>query len=227
MAGGNSRQERVVLASQRSRDSGLLRLRLVRRMKDISETYTYQTITEMASWYENFHNRIITEITGDIENHIKLATFAILSPGMDPESNIVAAQTVINNVLNGGSISNIKAYPHMVRIAREIVITGDTTLIKGPKTRSFYKSLMTKGKTDDAAVDRWAAREFSPYDKKIKIKQSNGTYKEAWRDVTLTLGEYRKFQGRIQTAAEYLGIYAAELQAILWVDRRTRENSRG
>jgi len=227
VAGGNSRQERVVLASQRSRDSGLLRLRLVRRMKDISETYTYQTITEMADWYQNFNHKIIETITGDIEDHVKIATVAILSPGMDPESNLVAAQTVINNVLNGGSISNIKAYPHMVRIAREIVITGDTSLIKGPKTRSFYKSIMTLGKTEDAAVDRWAAREFSPYDKKIKVKQTNGTYKEVWRDVSLTLGEYKKFQCRIQTAAASLGLYAAELQAILWVDRRIRENTRG
>jgi len=208
-------------------DPSLLRLRLVRRFEQATKRANLNEIYDSASWYEKFHNIILESAKADspvnkmYPDRTLVAATAALSPGMSPDQNVQALVTILRKFRDLDQEVKLRAYPQMIQKAKDILATNDVSLLGNAKIKDFYLAIVADGKSDLAPIDRWAAREFEPYDKKIKV---NG--KKVWKDIDLTMTEYRKFQKRYQVAAGKLGLYPAELQAILWVDKRRHDNVR-
>ena len=217
---------RVIAASAKViEDPSLLRLRLIRRYDDIAKRVNIHDIYDNAGWYEKFHDIIIEAAHNDsaynkmYQDRTLVAAAAALSPGMSPDQNVQALITILRKMRSLDEDVKLRAYPNMIQKAKDILVTNDISLLGNAKIKDFYLAITSKGKSNFAPIDRWAAREFEPYDKKIKVGG-----KMVWKDIDMSMGEYRKFQRRYEIAAGKLGLYPAELQAILWVDKRRTEN---
>ena len=221
MISGESRLSRVLLAASRSYDRKLLAQPLIRRFNDIiEENDTKETRLEFlhsAGWYYEF-NRMIYHATKHYDlKHQSSAVAAVsaVSPGASPETNIKVIRALLEHKYNGVPLPPLQAYPANIKIAMEILEDGDVRRLKGQKVRDFYMSIISGGETDRCPIDRWAAREFPPYNKKIVVNK-----KKVWKEVDLNATQYKSYQLKFQKAADALGLYASELQAILWVARR-------
>jgi hypothetical protein len=164
---------------------------------------------QYSNWYLRFQGKIniIADQYG-LDYETAYATVAALSPGLSPDANIKAMVKLLDGM------SGLQAYPNAVDKAKRILDTGNTLLLGKMKTQDFFRAIRAGGECGSAPIDRWAAREFSPYNKKV-----NGL----WPDVDLTLGQYREMQAKFKHASETLGLWDAELQAILWADRRGKD----
>jgi len=221
MISGDSRISRLLLAASRSYDSKLLAQPLIKRFNQIvMNTDTPEARMELlhsAGWYHEF-NQMIYQSTKHYElkhQSTAVAAVAAVSPGASPETNIKVIKAILDNKYNGTPLPALQAYPANVKTAYKILENGDVRLLTGQKVRDFYYSIISEGETDRCPIDRWAAREFPPYNKKIKVGK-----KKVWKEVDLNVTQYKKYQAKFQKAADDLGLYAAELQAILWVARR-------
>jgi hypothetical protein len=221
MINGESRIGRVMLAASRSYDQKLLAQPLIKRFNQIvinTETPEQKMkFLQSADWYYKF-NKIIYESTMEYDlkhQSTAVAAVAAVSPGASPETNIKVIKALLENKYNGTPLPPLQAYPANIKVALNILENGDVRLLTGQKVRDFFYSIISEGETDRCPIDRWAAREFSPYNKKITINK-----KKVWKEVDLNVTSYKKYQTKFQKSADDLGLYAAELQAILWVARR-------
>lgn len=182
---------------------------LLTRFRQALDKHGIETLFQYSNWYLRFQGKIntIADQYG-LDYETAYATVAALSPGLSPDANIKAMVKLLDG-MNG-----LQAYPNAVDKARKILDTGNTLLLGKMKTQDFFRAIRAGGECGSAPIDRWAAREFSPYNKKI-----NGL----WPDVDLTLGKYQEIQAKFKHASETLGLWDAELQAILWADRRGKD----
>lgn len=186
-------------------------LPLVNRFKEIAQKRTVMEIHQAASWYEDEREKILSSIIRTPASAFTaIAAFAALSPAVSPEDNLHAMRQIIYHVFRNEEIGSVRAYKKNVEKAKMILQTGDISLLKGQKVCDFYHSILHKGDSDRAPIDRWSAREFAKYRK----------VKGVWPDVDLNKSEYIKMQNEFKKAADLLGLYPAEFQAILWVQRR-------
>jgi hypothetical protein len=74
------------------------------------------------------------------------AVVATLSPGNKWAANLRAAEDIINNK------DRTNAYPRQVKLAKDILITGDTSLVSGPKVTIFFQSLLDPSVVDNELV---------------------------------------------------------------------------
>jgi len=182
---------------------------LLTRFRQALDTHGINTIFQYSNWYLKFQGRInlIADQYG-LEYETAYAVVAALSPGLSPDANIKAMVKLLDGM------DNLQAYPNAVEKAKRILDTGDSLLLGKMKTQDFFRAIRAGGECGFAPIDRWAAREFAPFNKKV-----NGL----WPDVVLNLGKYREMQAKFKHASETLGLWDAELQAILWADRRGKE----
>lgn len=225
MISGESRIGRVLLAASRSYDPKLLAQPLIKRFNQIitgvDTPEARLDFLHSAGWYYEF-NKMIYHATKhyDLKHQSSaVAAVAAVSPGASPETNIKVIRAILENKYNGTPLPALQAYPANIKTAYKILENGDVRLLNGQKVRDFYYSIISEGETDRCPIDRWAAREFPPYNKKIKVGN-----KKVWKEVDLNVTSYKKYQAKFQKAADDLGLYAAELQAILWVARRNDGN---
>lgn len=198
-------KESVVAESYRSP------LPLVNRFREIAMTSPVSVLEEMANWYELYNKQIMLyQRNFPVEHSTIVAAVAAMSPSMSPNDGLMALRAVGKHVFEGAELPPIRSFKKNVQLAIEILRTNDIYLLKGQKVRDFYHAIYTNGKSDRAPIDRWAAREFPKYQK----------VKKKWPEVNLNVSEYNKFQNQFRKAADKLGLYPAELQAILWVRRR-------
>lgn len=221
MISGANRFDRVLLAASRSYDRKLQAQPLIRRFNEIivaTETQADRLkLLHAANWYTSFCSDIylISDKYELKHEGTAIAAVAAVSPGASPETNLKVVTALLDNKYNGTPLPPLQAYPANIRTALQILQDGDVRRLKGQKVRDFYMSIISQGETDRCPIDRWAAREFPPYNKKITVNK-----KKVWKDVDLTATQYKNYQLKFQKAADALGLYAAELQAILWVARR-------
>lgn len=182
---------------------------LLTRFRQALDTHGIDTLFQYSNWYLRFQGKIntIADQYG-LDYETAYAAVAALSPGLSPDANIKAMVKLLDGM------SGLQAYPNAVDKAKKILDTGNTLLLGKMKTQDFFRAIRAGGECGSAPIDRWAAREFSPYNKKI-----NGL----WPDVDLTLGKYQEMQAKFKHASETLGLWDAELQAILWADRRGKD----
>ena len=182
---------------------------LLTRFRQALDTHGIDNLFQFSNWYLKFQGRInlLADEYG-LDYETTYAAVAALSPGLTPDANIKAMVKILNG------IDRVQAYPNAVEKAKKILDTGDTLLLGKMKTQDFFRAIRAGGECGSAPIDRWAAREFKPYNRKV-----NGS----WPEVVLNLGLYRNMQAEFKYAAETLGIWDAELQAILWCDRRGKE----
>jgi hypothetical protein len=210
--GARSRYWRVASAKEAVSEDGYRSpLPLVNRFRDIAMDSRASLLEDNADWYRQYHSDIAKASEGFIIiPSVAVAAVAAMSPGMAPDAGLYAFQRVCEHVLQGKDLPPIRSFKQNVKLAIEIVRHKDISLLKGQKVRDFYHSIYHNGESDRAPIDRWAAREFPKY-QKVKGK---------WPDVDLNKSEYQKMQDQFRKAADKLGLYPAELQAILWVHRR-------
>lgn len=182
---------------------------LLTRFRQSLDTHGIENLFQFSNWYLKFQGRInlIADEYG-LDYETTYAAVAALSPGLSPDANI----KVMVKLLNG--IDRVQAYPNSVVKAKKILETGDTLLLGKMKTQDFFRAIRAGGECIGAPIDRWAAREFAPYNRKVG---------GSWPVVDINLGQYKKMQAAFKDASEHLGIWDAELQAILWCDRRGKE----
>jgi hypothetical protein len=182
---------------------------LLTRFRQALDTHGIDKIFEYSNWYLKFQGKInLIADQYELDYEIAYAMVAALSPGQPPQSNLDS----LVKILDG--IDKIQAYPNAVDKAKRIRDTGDTLILGKMKTQDFFRAIRAGGECGSAPIDRWAAREFKPWGQKVD---------GMWPDVDLSLGQYREMQAKFKHASETLGLWDAELQAILWVDRRGRE----
>lgn len=221
MISGESRISRVLLAASRSYDQKLQAQPLIKRLNQIitsvNSAESRMEFLHSSGWYSQFNQEIYLATKEFELKHqgTAVAAVAAVSPGAKPETNINVVVALLKNKYYGTPLPALQAYPANIKIANKILENGDVRLLNGQKVRDFYHSIISEGETDRCPIDRWAAREFPPYNKKITINK-----KKVWKEVDLNVTSYKKYQAKFQKAADDLGLYAAELQAILWVARR-------
>lgn len=182
---------------------------LLTRFRQALDTHGIDKLWDYSNWYLKFQGKInlIADEYG-IDYEIAYAMVAALSPGQSPQTNLDSMVKMLNG------IDRIQAYPNAIEKAKRIRETGDTLLLGKMKTQDFFRAIRAGGECGYAPIDRWAAREFKPWGQKV-----NGI----WPDVDLNLSQYQEMQAAFRDASQKLGLWDAELQAILWVDRRGRE----
>jgi len=186
-------------------------LPLVNRFRIIAVTSPVSVLEQTASWYETYNSQIrLYQRNFPIEHSVAVAAVAAMSPSMAPDEGLMALRAVGMHVFEGKDLPPIRSFKKNVQLAIEILRTSNVYLLKGQKVRDFYHAIYCDGKSDRAPIDRWAAREFPKWQK----------VKKKWPDVKLNASEYKKLQNQFRQSADKLGLYPAELQAILWVSRR-------
>ncbi len=182
---------------------------LLTRFRQALDKHGIDNLFEYSNWYLKFQGRInLIADEYNLEYETAYAAVAALSPGLSPDANIKAMVKLLDG------INSLQAYPNAVEKAKKILDTGDTLLLGKMKTQDFFRAIRAGGECGSAPIDRWAAREFAPFKDKV-----NGL----WPDVVINLGQYREMQAKFKHASETLGLWDAELQAILWTDRRGKE----
>lgn len=88
-------------------------------------------------WYHHAHQHVKALAAKYSESFDTIAAVvATLSPGNKWAANLKAAE----DILNGKYRTN--AYPSQVKLAKDILITGNVNLVSGPKITIFFQSLL-------------------------------------------------------------------------------------
>ncbi len=86
------------------------------------------------------------------------AAFAALSPNNNEQSNIMALRYMCLNIKYGSRHRSsdpytVSAYGHAREKARDILLTGDASLLSGQKVRPFYHNVMNCQNSDYVTID--------------------------------------------------------------------------
>jgi hypothetical protein len=94
-------------------------------------------------------------VTSETPFEVMAAIVAVLSPGNKWKDNYMAAERIMINA------RLVNAYPKNVKKANFIKLTGDTSLVTGPKVEVFFQSLLdpksveTRMVLDGHAINIW------------------------------------------------------------------------
>lgn len=172
-------------------------------VKNITTVYNQATPEEKEYWGRWYHNaKSDVEILAtqfSLPFPVMAAVVAVLSPGNKWNGNLLAAEKLML-----GS-EKINAYPRQVIKAREILRTGNTKLVSGPKVTVFFQSLMDPRAVEkDMVLDGHAINIWRGEKENLKgLKNPNTT------DRAQMVADY-------QTAAKELGVPVQSLQATTW-----------
>lgn len=98
-------------------------------------------------WYHHAHQHVKALAAKYNEPFdVIAAVVATLSPGNKWVANLRAAE----DILNGKDRTN--AYPSQVKLAKDILITGNTSLVSGPKVTVFFQSLLDPSVVENELV---------------------------------------------------------------------------
>lgn len=153
-------------------------------------------------WYENALadcQRNLKETDVPLEEFV--AVVAILSPRMRWSNNLKAAVSLINH----GPDYPTPAYRRNRVIATKFLLSGDYSLINGPKVNAFFHTIMDPW-YEEPVLDSWALRAAGVFDNMRKLRVNE---REA---ISVTYKEI---------AADY-GWPVSHIQAVTWVAVRNR-----
>lgn len=138
-------------------------------------------------------------VTSETPFEIMSAIVAVLSPGNKWKANVTAAEKIMSNA------RRVNAYPKNVYKANFIKLTGDTSLVTGPKVEVFFKSILnpkfveTRMVLDGHAINIWRGE-------KLPLKGLKSPSKE----------ERIEMINAYQEASNRLKVPTQSIQAVTW-----------
>jgi hypothetical protein len=170
---------------------------------NIIAVYNQATQAEKEYWGKWYHNAKldVQNLAKDYKQPFELtaAIVATLSPGNRWTTNLVAAERLFQGA------ERINGYPRQVLKAKQILSSGDTSLVSGPKVTVFFKSLLDpKGIEKDMVLDSHAINIWRGH--KIRLKYVKSP----------SVKERQQMIADYQTAAEQLGVPVQAVQAVTW-----------
>lgn len=190
-------------------------------LQNILAVYRDATPQEQDYWGRWYHHakEDVSELSQkyNIPFVLAAAVTAVLSPGNNWGLNIMAAERVMSNINNPVELwPRIPGYGKNVAKARQILLTGDTQFVIGPKVTVFFQSLLDPEKVkkqmvlDGHAINIWRGEK-----PRLKgLKEPSTTERKAMLD------DYSK-------AAEILGVSTQAVQAVTWyIWKYTKEPAR-
>jgi hypothetical protein len=179
-------------------------------VNNIINVYNAATPEEKDYWGKWYHHAKadVKELTEEYIDELKefenpfevmAAIVAVLSPGNKWKSNVTAAEKIMSNV------RRVNAYPKNVYKANFIKLTGDTSLVTGPKVEVFFQSLLdpksveTRMVLDGHAINIWRGE-------KLKLKGLKNPPKE----------ERIEMINAYQEASTKLNVPVQAIQAVTW-----------
>lgn len=172
-------------------------------VKNIVAVYNQATPEEKEYWGRWYHNAKsdVQELASQfgLPFPVMAAIVAVLSPGNKWNGNLLAAE----KLLKGDE--KLNAYPRQAIRAREILKTGNTALVTGPKVTVFFKSLMDPASVEkDMVLDGHAINIWRGEKANLKGLRNPSTKERAQM-----VQDY-------QTAAKELGVPVQAVQATTW-----------
>lgn len=172
-------------------------------VENIKAVYSQATPEEQEYWGRWYHNAKadVEELASQfsLPFPVMAAIVAVLSPGNKWNGNLLAAE----KLLKGDT--KINAYPRQAARALQILKTGDTKLVTGPKVTVFYKSLMDPASVEkDMVLDGHAINIWRGEKAALKGLRNPST-----RERAQMVADYQK-------AAEELGVPVQAVQATTW-----------
>lgn len=172
-------------------------------VKNIVAVYNQATPEEKEYWGRWYHNAKsdVQELASQfgLPFPVMAAIVAVLSPGNKWNGNLLAAE----KLLKGDQ--KLNAYPRQAIRAREILKTGNTALVTGPKVTVFFKSLMDPSSVEkDMVLDGHAINIWRGEKANLKGLRNPSTKERAQM-----VQDY-------QTAAKELGVPVQAVQATTW-----------
>lgn len=170
---------------------------------NILTVYNQATPTEKDYWSKWYHNAK-TDVEDLAKQHdlpfpVLAAVVATLSPGNKWNMNLLAAEKLLQGE------SGINAYPRQVKKAQEILQSGNTGLVSGPKVTVFFNSLVNPELVEkDMVLDGHAINIWRGEKTHLKGLASPNSKERAQM-----LHDY-------QMAANELGVPVQAVQAVTW-----------
>ena len=170
---------------------------------NIVAVYNQATPEEKEYWGRWYHNakQDVQDIADrfDIPFPVVAAITAVLSPGNRWSSNLVATERIL------AGINKINSYPRQIARAKEILRTGDVSLVTGPKVTVFFHSLMNPKEVEKHMVlDGHAINIWKGEKTRLKgLKTPTGVLRDQM------VQDY-------QAASKELGVPVQAVQAVTW-----------
>lgn len=173
---------------------------------------TKEEIDYWSNWYEHAHGHV-REIANeyDVPVEVAAAVAAVLSPNLGWKMNLMATRRVMDNWMHMGGAEDypfhdkIPAYKTNVNKAYQILKTGDTSLVSGPKVSVFFQSLFNPVQTNkDLVLDGHAINVWRGIKTSLKgLKNPTKAERKA------IIQDYRK-------VADIVGLTPQQVQAVTW-----------
>lgn len=176
---------------------------LVKRFEDVSA----DSFNRGVDWYDEA-NEFAHSIKGGFTVEHSASVISHLSPRTNWKKNKQAAA-----MLMAGD-QNVGLFYACVNRALMALDTNEPLNTFGKdahKTRSFVNNIL--GNTDFVTIDTWMLNITHPH---LTKKEANNLLKRK--------GEYDSISNSFRYAAKYVDLNPAQLQAILWVDIRGKED---
>lgn len=177
---------------------------LTRRATSVYRTADADQHERGRRWYPSAHSIAAQHAeTYGLPVETTAGMIAALSPRAPWSRNLVLTERMLasQGTLTAGGITVF------LNQARRIHDGADPLdVLKGPKTRAFYRAIITAGESDDPVIDRHA------WDMLVGKRHSDAP----------NLGQYREAADRMRRAADILCQPVSQVQAVTWVTWRDR-----
>jgi hypothetical protein len=206
--------DEVLVEPKRKDPVGISTLvKLGKGVDNIINVYNAATPEEKDYWGKWYHHakkdveelteKYIGELQGFVTSEtpfeVMAAIVAVLSPGNNWKDNYMAAERIMSNA------RRVNAYPKNAFKANFIKLTGDTSLVTGPKVEVFFQSLLdpksveTRMVLDGHAINIWRGE-------KLPLKGLKTPSKE----------ERIEMINAYQEASTKLNVPVQAIQAVTW-----------
>jgi len=179
-------------------------------LQNILGVYREATPEEQDYWGRWYHHaqEDVREIAEkhNVPFELAAAVTAVLSPGNRWGMNILAAERVMSNINTPREEwPKINSYGKNVEKARQILLTGNTGFVIGPKVTVFFQSLLQPEKVKrDMVLDGHAINIWRGHSVRLKgLKEPN----QAERNQMIE--DYAR-------ASQILGVSTQAVQAVTW-----------
>ena len=130
---------------------------------------------------------------------VAVAITAAMSQGQSWDNNRMAVVSLLEGT------GKCPAYKDVLSKVKNILETGDVSLLTGPKITAFYQNILDPWRSEAITVDRWMAR--------LAV--------EGWEGkLTVTPSRYNRIAPAIAEAARMVGLSAFQFQAVVWLVAR-------
>jgi hypothetical protein len=161
-----------------------------------------QGLGSASEWYQNEHDIIARNAKQHgISINVYAAMTAALSPLMKWSENIKSVESIIEGV----PFENISGFNRNKVKAQQILDTGDTSILVGPKVRQFYQALLLN--PTSTTIDIWMLR-ATPWGSSVATRDSKYPV-IAKRCAAAALNELATWPGDDMTESQ--------IQAVVWV----------